>query len=245
MEMEQHAPIPSHVAIIMDGNGRWAQKRSLPRFMGHRKGVAALKNAVRFCKHRGIATLTVYAFSTENWARPEEEVNYLMRLMHETFFTEIDELDREGVRVVLVGDRSSLSPSILALWDRAETKTAGNTALVLNVAFNYGSRNEIVSAARKLAAKAASGELNPDAIDDILFAQHLYTSHSPDPDLLIRTGGELRLSNFLLWQAAYTEIYVTDTLWPDFDDQEFEAALSAYARRERRVGRVPQKGQKI
>ena len=238
MEMEQHAPIPSHVAIIMDGNGRWAQKRSLPRFMGHRKGVAALKNAVRFCKHRGIATLTVYAFSTENWARPEEEVNYLMRLMHETFFTEIDELDREGVRVVLVGDRSSLSPSILALWDRAETKTAGNTALVLNVAFNYGSRNEIVSAARKLAAKAASGELNPDAIDDILFAQHLYTSHSPDPDLLIRTGGELRLSNFLLWESAYAELGFYEALWPDWGADEIQTICRDYGQRVRKFGGV-------
>jgi undecaprenyl diphosphate synthase len=241
VELES-SQVPSHVAIIMDGNGRWAQKRRLPRFMGHRQGVTALKNAVRFCKNRGIGTLTVYAFSTENWARPAEEVSYLMTLMHETFFKEIDELEREGVRVVLVGDRTSLSPAILELWDRAEARTAHNNALILNVAFNYGGRNEIVAAARQLAAKAARGEIDPEAIDDAIFSKHLYTSHSPDPDLLIRTGGELRLSNFLLWQSAYTEIYVTNTLWPDFDEQEFDAALQSFARRERRFGRVPKKG---
>ncbi|KLU40578.1 MAG: UDP pyrophosphate synthase [Peptococcaceae bacterium 1109] len=241
VEIEQ-AAIPAHVAIIMDGNGRWAQRRSLPRVMGHRKGVAALKTAVRFAKRRGIKTLTVYAFSTENWARPAEEVQFLMNLMHETFFKEIDELEKEGVKVVLVGDRGSLSAGVQQLWERAEARTAGNSALTLNVAFNYGSRTEIVTAARRLAAKAAAGELDPEAIDDALFAQHLYTSHCPDPDLLIRTGGELRLSNFLLWQSAYTEIYVTETLWPDFGEEEFEAALKAYAGRERRFGRVPQKG---
>jgi len=241
----EHLLIPSHVAIIMDGNGRWAQKRSLPRFLGHRKGVAALKKAVRFCKNCGISTLTVYAFSTENWARPTEEVSFLMDLMHQTFFNEIDELEQEGVRVILVGDRSSLSPSIQELWDRAERRTAHNDTLILNVAFNYGGRNEIVSAARQLAVKVADGEIEPEDIDDIEFAQHLYTRHSPDPDLLIRTGGELRLSNFLLWQSAYTEIFVTDTLWPDFDEQEFEAALRAFAARERRFGRVPQKGSEI
>lgn len=241
----EHAPIPAHVAIIMDGNGRWAQRRALPRVMGHRKGVAALKNAVRFAKRRGISTLTVYAFSTENWARPADEVHFLMDLMYETFFREIDELVQEGVRVVLVGDRESLSPEVQHLWDQAEARTKGNSALILNVAFNYGGRREIVNAARRLAAKVAAGELEPEEIDDALFAQHLYTSHSPDPDLLIRTGGELRLSNFLLWQSAYTEIYVTNTLWPDFDDQEFDAALAAYAGRERRFGRVPQKGSRV
>lgn len=238
----QQAPTPAHVAIIMDGNGRWAQRRGLPRVMGHRKGVAALKNAVRFAKKRGISTLTVYAFSTENWARPAEEVQFLMDLMHKVFFEEIGELEREGVRVHMIGDRTSLSPSVQALWNEAETRTKGNSSLHLNVAFNYGGRREIVAAARALAAKAAAGEIDPDAIDDQLFAQHLYTSHSPDPDLLIRTGGDLRLSNFLLWQSAYTELYITETLWPDFDDNEFEAALQAYGRRDRRFGRVPQKG---
>lgn len=233
--------IPSHVAIIMDGNGRWAQNRSMPRFFGHRQGVAALKKAVRYAANQGIETLTVYAFSTENWHRPPDEVNFLMDLMHKTFSKEIEELYREGVKIVLIGDRSTLSSDILAVWDRAEQITKNNRRMTLNVAFNYGGRTEIVAAVKNIAAKVLTGHISIDDIDDELFNEELYTSHSPDPDLLIRTGGELRLSNFLLWQSAYTEIYVTATLWPDFDEEDFEKALQSYAKRERRFGRVPVK----
>lgn len=228
--------LPSHVAIIMDGNGRWARRRAMPRFLGHRQGVKALKTAVRFASNQGIQTLTVYAFSTENWQRPSEEVNFLLDLMNKTFVKEIDELRSEGVRVRLVGDRTSLGPEILEIWSNAEELTRENQGLTLNVAFNYGARQEILQVSKKLAQQAAQGELTSDQITEELFNDLLYTAHSPDPDLIIRTGGELRLSNFLLWQAAYSEIYVTDTLWPDFNEKHFQSALESYAKRERRFG---------
>ena len=235
--------LPAHVAIIMDGNGRWARRRALPRYFGHREGVKALKTAVRFAAERGIPTLTVYAFSTENWRRPREEVDFLLDLMYKTFAQEIEELHKEGVRVRLVGDRTSLSQEIQAVWARAEQITAQNTRLTLNVAFNYGGRAELTRAARELASQVARGELAAEEITEERLASQLYTWPSPDPDLVIRTGGEQRLSNFLLWQAAYSELYVTDVLWPDFGEKEFEQALQDYLSRERRFGQVSAKEQ--
>jgi undecaprenyl diphosphate synthase len=235
--------LPAHVAIIMDGNGRWARRRALPRYFGHREGVKALKTAVRYAAERGIPTLTVYAFSTENWRRPREEVDFLLDLMYKTFAQEIEELHKEGVRVRLVGDRTSLSQEIKAVWARAEQITAQNTRLTLNVAFNYGGRAELTRAARELASQVARGELAAEEITEERLASQLYTWPSPDPDLVIRTGGEQRLSNFLLWQAAYSELYVTDVLWPDFGEKEFEQALQDYLSRERRFGQVSAKEQ--
>ncbi len=235
--------LPAHVAIIMDGNGRWARRRALPRYFGHREGVKALKTAVRYAAERGIPTLTVYAFSTENWRRPREEVDFLLDLMYKTFAQEIEELHKEGVRVRLVGDRTSLSQEIQAVWARAEQITAQNTRLTLNVAFNYGGRAELTKAARELASQVARGELAAEEITEERLASQLYTWPSPDPDLVIRTGGEQRLSNFLLWQAAYSELYVTDVLWPDFGEKEFEQALQDYLSRERRFGQVSAKEQ--
>ncbi|WP_461368253.1 isoprenyl transferase [Candidatus Darwinibacter acetoxidans] len=235
--------LPAHVAIIMDGNGRWARRRALPRYFGHREGVKALKTAVRYAAERGIPTLTVYAFSTENWRRPREEVDFLLDLMYKTFAQEIEELHKEGVRVRLVGDRTSLSQEIQAVWARAEQITAQNTRLTLNVAFNYGGRAELARAARELASQVARGELAAEEITEERLASQLYTWPSPDPDLVIRTGGEQRLSNFLLWQAAYSELYVTDVLWPDFGEKEFEQALQDYLSRERRFGQVSAKEQ--
>jgi len=236
--------LPEHVGIIMDGNGRWARRRALPRTFGHQEGVRALKRAVRYAAQRGISILTVYAFSTENWNRPREEVEFLLGLIHRTFLQEIEELREEGVRVVLVGDRTNLSPDIQGIWRRAEELTAANRRLILNVAFNYGGRAELTQAARELARQVARGEITPDEITEERLASQLYTWPSPDPDLIIRTGGERRLSNFLLWQAAYSELYVTDVLWPDFGEREFEQALQDYLRRERRFGRVSTKEQK-
>jgi undecaprenyl diphosphate synthase len=235
--------LPAHVAIIMNGNGRWARRRALPRYFGHREGVKALKTAVRYAAERGIPTLTVYAFSTENWRRPREEVDFLLDLMYKTFAQEIEELHKEGVRVRLVGDRTSLSQEIQAVWARAEQITAQNTRLTLNVAFNYGGRAELTRAARELASQVARGELAAEEITEERLASQLYTWPSPDPDLVIRTGGEQRLSNFLLWQAAYSELYVTDVLWPDFGEKEFEQALQDYLSRERRFGQVSAKEQ--
>ena len=214
-----------------------------PRYFGHREGVKALKTAVRFAAERGIPTLTVYAFSTENWRRPREEVDFLLDLMYKTFAQEIEELHKEGVRVRLVGDRTSLSQEIQAVWARAEQITAQNTRLTLNVAFNYGGRAELTRAARELASQVARGELAAEEITEERLASQLYTWPSPDPDLVIRTGGEQRLSNFLLWQAAYSELYVTDVLWPDFGEKEFEQALQDYLSRERRFGQVSAKEQ--
>ncbi|HHY10783.1 MAG TPA: di-trans,poly-cis-decaprenylcistransferase [Firmicutes bacterium] len=225
----------------MDGNGRWAKKRGLPRFLGHRQGVDALKKAVRFASDIGIGTLTVYAFSTENWQRPQAEVNFLLDLMYKTFVSEIEELRREGVRIFLIGDRQTISEEIAAVWDKAEALTKENKGLTLNVAFNYGGRQEITAAARSLAKKVAAKKLTLEDITEDTFQKELYTRQSPDLDLIIRTGGESRLSNFLLWQAAYSEIYITDTLWPDFGPKDFARALQDFSRRERRFGLVPVK----
>ncbi|WP_313949406.1 polyprenyl diphosphate synthase [Leptolyngbya sp. FACHB-261] len=233
--------LPAHVAVIMDGNGRWAKGRGQPRIFGHRRGVDILKDLLRCCKDWGIGTLTAYAFSTENWGRPIEEVDFLMLLFERVLRRELREMMLEGVKISFVGDLQALPRSLQSEIEQAMTQTKDNTAVEFVVATNYGGRQEILQACRQLAAQAQRGELDPAQINDALFEKHLYTAGTQDPDLLIRTSGEMRLSNFLLWQMAYTELYVTDTLWPDFDRAEFHQALLAYQARERRFGRVETK----
>ncbi|MEN9206692.1 MAG: isoprenyl transferase [Gloeomargarita sp. GMQP_bins_120] len=228
--------LPRHVAVIMDGNGRWAQKRHLPRVMGHQQGVAALKELVRCCRDWGIPHLTCYAFSTENWGRPALEVEFLLTLFERVLRQELDELIREQVRLEFVGHLAALPPRLQAQIAEAVELTRHQERVRLTVATNYGGRQEIVQACRALARRVQRGELDPEDIDENQFAQHLYTAC--DPDLLIRTSGEMRLSNFLLWQVAYAELYVTDTLWPDFDRACFHQALRAFQQRQRRFGRL-------
>ncbi len=230
------AGVPAHVAIIMDGNGRWAQKRHLPRAEGHRRGVEALRRAVRAAAARGIRYLTIYSFSSENWRRPASEIADLMNLLKLFVRRDLAELHRANIRVRILGERADLKPDIAALLDEAESITRDNTGLTLVVAFNYGSRQEIVRAARRIAEDVAAGRLAPDAIDADAVAARLDLAGVPDPDLIIRTSGEQRLSNFLLWQAAYAELVFLPVLWPDFDEVAFDEALAEFARRERRYG---------
>ena len=236
----QHARAgaPVHVGIIMDGNGRWAEQRSLPRFEGHRRGVEALRRTVRAAIDLGIGYLTVYSFSSENWTRPKDEVRGLMGLLKRFIRKDLAELHANGVRIRVIGERSGLPSDIGPLLTEAEEMTRANPGLVLVVAFNYGGRQEIVAAARALAAEAAAGRLDPSRIDADLFQSRLSTAGLPDPDLVIRTSGEQRLSNFLPWQAAYSELVFTSVLWPDFDRACLEHALAEFARRERRFGGV-------
>ncbi|MBN2691382.1 MAG: di-trans,poly-cis-decaprenylcistransferase [Burkholderiaceae bacterium] len=225
--------LPRHVAVVMDGNGRWAQRRFLPRSSGHKFGVDALKKIVRHCAEIGVAHLTVFAFSSENWARPAEEVQTLMDLFVKALQRESAELAKQGVQLRVIGDLSAFSAEMRGLIAQSEALTRGNTTLVLNVALNYGGRWDMLQAAQAL---SAAGEV--PSTDGI--ARHLALAHSPDPDLLIRTGGEHRISNFLLWQLAYTELYFTDILWPDFNTEAFDAALADFAHRQRRFGGVPE-----
>lgn len=225
--------LPRHVAVVMDGNGRWAQRRFLPRSSGHKFGVDALKKIVRHCAEIGVAHLTVFAFSSENWARPAEEVQTLMDLFVKALQRESAELAKQGVQLRVIGDLSAFSAEMRGLIAQSEALTRGNTTLVLNVALNYGGRWDMLQAAQTL---SAAGEV--PSTDGI--ARHLALAHSPDPDLLIRTGGEHRISNFLLWQLAYTELYFTDILWPDFNTEAFDAALADFAHRQRRFGGVPE-----
>jgi undecaprenyl diphosphate synthase len=229
---------PGHVAIIMDGNGRWAQMRGLPRQEGHRRGLEALRAAVRNAGELGVRILTLYSFSTENWRRPATEVSFLLSLLKRFVEKDLGELHAAGVRVRIIGGREDLAPDIRRLVEHAETVTRDNTGMTLVVAFNYGARDEIVRAARRLAADAATGRIDAAAIDETLLASRLDTADLPDPELVIRTSGETRISNFLLWQAAYAEFVFTPVLWPDFDRAAFEEALAEYARRERRFGGV-------
>jgi len=230
--------LPHHVAVIMDGNGRWAKTKGFPRIIGHRQGVDALKDLLRCCKDWGIGALTAYAFSTENWGRPLEEVDFLMVLFERILRREMAEMCAEGVRITFVGDLAALPPSLQAEINQSMAATANNQAIHFTVAINYGSRNEIIKVCRQVAESVQKGEVKLEEVDENLFNQHLYTAGESDPDLLIRTSGEMRLSNFLLWQMAYSEIYVTDTLWPDFDRTEFHRALCSYQRRDRRFGKV-------
>jgi undecaprenyl diphosphate synthase len=227
---------PLHVAIIMDGNGRWAAARGLPRAEGHRRGVEALRRAVRNAGELGVKVLTIYSFSTENWSRPEQEINDLMMLIKRFVREDLAELHRAGVRVRVIGDREGLDPEIHRLITEAETLTRDNGKLTLVVAFNYGGRQELVRAARAIAEDAAAGKIDPKTIDARTIEAHLHTAGLPDPDLVIRTSGEQRLSNFLLWQSAYAEFVVMPIYWPDFDRAAFEEAIDEFRRRERRFG---------
>ncbi|OQC11709.1 undecaprenyl diphosphate synthase family protein [Candidatus Skiveiella danica] len=221
--------IPHHIAIVMDGNGRWATRRYLPRVAGHRQGVESLRRCVRACSDRGVRVLTVFAFSSENWNRPPEEVSGLMELLAMALGREVPQLKHDGVRIHIVGDRSTLSEKMRLGLTQAEATTAQNTRLILNVCFNYGGRWDIAQAAAKLAAQG-------EPITEASLDRAMALAHVPDPDLLIRTGGERRISNFLLWQAAYSELYFSDRLWPDFDEIALDEAIADYGRRERRFG---------
>lgn len=227
---------PTHIAIIMDGNGRWAKKRMLPKVAGHKRGVDAVRRCVEDSIDLGIKYLTLYAFSSENWNRPEDEVNDLMNLLRNYLTKEVDELHSKNIRLSFIGDRSKLSANIRDLLKSAEQKTRHNTRLCLTLALSYGGRAEIAEAATKLAKKVKSGELEPEDISEELFASHLHTSSIPDPDLIIRTSGEQRISNFLLWQIAYAEFVFVDVLWPDFDRKILEQAVEEYSCRDRRFG---------
>lgn len=227
---------PRHVAIIMDGNGRWAKARGLPRNLGHRQGVDAVRGVVRACRRLGIEYLTLYAFSSENWKRPQSEVAGLMDLLRLYIRRELDELAQNGVCIRVIGNRSRLAPDIVALIAEAEAKTRDNRTLTLVIALSYGGQDEIVDACRRIAEQVAAGALKPDDIDTNVVASHLQTVGIPDPDLVIRTSGEQRLSNFLLWQSAYSELIFVDKLWPDFSAQDLADAVGEFRRRDRRYG---------
>ncbi|MCL6619914.1 MAG: di-trans,poly-cis-decaprenylcistransferase [Thermomonas hydrothermalis] len=232
----QPAPVPRHLAIIMDGNGRWAQQRHRPRLVGHRAGARAVRRCVAFCLQRGIQALTLFAFSSENWNRPQEEVSGLMKLFLRALEREVDTLHQQQVQVRFIGARDRFDPAIRARMQAAEALTASNTRLVLSIAASYGGRQDITAAARALAVEVAAGRLRPEQIDEERLGAHMALADLPAPDLFIRTGGELRISNFLLWQLAYTELWFTPTLWPDVDAAVLDQALADYARRERRFG---------
>jgi undecaprenyl diphosphate synthase len=228
--------IPEHIAIIMDGNGRWAKSRGLPRTAGHRKGVEAVRRTVQAAGEIGVGYLTLYGFSSENWKRPTDEIVDLMGLLRRYLRAETAELHRHNVRLRVIGDRTALDGDIVALIEGAEEQMRGNTGLKLTVALSYGGRQELTAAARAIAREVAAGRLRPDDVDEAVFERHLSTHGIPDPDLLIRTSGEQRVSNFLLWQTAYTELVFSHVLWPDFGRDELEAAIREYGRRERRYG---------
>ncbi len=232
------SPGPRHVAIIMDGNGRWAKSRGLPRVAGHRRGADAVKRVVRGAGELGIPVLTLFAFSTENWTRPADEVSDLMGLLRHYLRHELEELRKNGARLRVVGNREGLAADIVKDIAEAEKATHGNTRIDVNICINYGSRDEILRATRRLAAQVAAGELSADRIDEARFERELLTAGIPNPDLLIRTSGEQRISNFLLWQAAYTELVFVDTLWPDFGKEHLEQAIAEFRKRERRYGGV-------
>jgi undecaprenyl diphosphate synthase len=234
MALDSH--VPRHIGIIMDGNGRWARRRGRPASFGHRAGVRAIKRVLEGCEQLGVKVLSVYAFSTENWTRPRAEVRALMRLFHETMQREIEEMHRRGVRIVVSGRRDELSARMRQRIDEALARTAANTNGVLNVCLNYGGRAELVDAVRRIVADG----LRSDEVDEQAIAARLYNPELPDPDLIIRTAGERRVSNFLLWQSAYAEMLVTETLWPDFDVDDLKVALADYASRVRRFGGRPE-----
>ncbi len=228
--------MPGHVAVIMDGNGRWAKARGLPRVMGHRAGVEALKSTLRHCSDWGVEALTAYAFSTENWSRPGDEVNFLMTLFESVLQRELQALEQEQVRIRFLGDLDALPVKLQALIAEATQRTSANSGIHFNVCTNYGGRRELVRASQRLAERVSRGELEPSQIDENALAAELFTAGEPDPDLLIRTSGERRISNFLLWQLAYAEIHVTDLCWPDFDAEALQLALQDYQSRQRRFG---------
>jgi undecaprenyl diphosphate synthase len=234
--VEGSRPAPRHIAIIMDGNGRWAKARGLPRIAGHRRGAEAARRAVIAAAELGVPYLTLFGFSSENWSRPSSEISDLMGLLRHYLRGEIAELHRNGVRLKVIGEFGRLAPDIIDLIEHAEAVTGGNTRINLTMALSYGGRAEIVDAVRRIARQAVSGILAADAIDEACLARHMLTAGIPDPDLLIRTSGEQRISNFLLWQCAYSELVFTKTLWPDFAKRDLEQAIDEFAARERRYG---------
>lgn len=237
--------LPRHVAIIMDGNGRWARARMLPRYVGHREGVKAVRRVVEAARDQGIEALTLFAFSSENWRRPNEEVGLLMKLFVRTLEKEVDALHRNAIRLRFIGDRSAFPRGLRELIEKAEARTRENKRMELIIAANYGGKWDIAGAAQALARKVRAGLLEPDAIDSDMLAAEMSLSDVPAPDLFIRTGGEQRISNFLLWQLAYTELYFTDTLWPAFNEAAFAEALSFYETRQRRFGRTSDQVEKL
>ncbi len=230
--------IPNHIAVIMDGNGRWGLNKGLTRSHGHNKGVSVLKNIIKFSKNLGIKVLTVYAFSTENWTRPHEEVNFLLNLFEKVLKKEINELNKELIKIKFIGNLSPFPEKLKIKFMEAENMTQNNNEFTLNVCTNYGGRQELVKVAKELATKSISGEIKPEEINEEIFQSLLFTGDLQDPDLLIRTSGEKRISNFLLWQLAYSEIYITDVLWPEFDENEFLKAIIDYQSRKRRFGGI-------
>ncbi|MBQ2019412.1 MAG: isoprenyl transferase [Rikenellaceae bacterium] len=236
--MSETKNIPQHVAIIMDGNGRWAKQRGKERVEGHIEGVQRLRDAIKASARWGVRYLTVYAFSTENWGRPEAEVNAIMELFCKSVINESPELQKQGVRVQVMGDRAGFSEKVLVYIDRIESETAAGERLTLVLAFNYSSRSELTAAVRQIAVEVAEGRYAAEEITAQTVSDHLLSAGVPDPDLLIRTSGECRLSNFLLWQSAYTEFYFTEVLWPDFTEEEFDGAIESYMHRDRRYGLV-------
>ncbi|MBQ8367240.1 MAG: di-trans,poly-cis-decaprenylcistransferase [Alistipes sp.] len=236
--MSQERAIPKHVAIIMDGNGRWAKQRNKERYEGHIAGVESVRAAVRAAVRNGVEWLTLYAFSTENWGRPTAEVEAIMELFCRTVMGEADDLARQGVRVRIMGERTRFTAKVLEMIDHIERTTAEADKLTLVLAFNYSARREMILATRALAERVSKGEITTDDIDEERFASELMSRGIPDPDFVIRTSGECRLSNFLLWQSSYAELYFPEVLWPDFDEAEFDKAMEEYARRERRYGLV-------
>lgn len=236
VNQSQMFTVPKHVAIVMDGNGRWAKARYFPRLMGHHRGVESTRKVIRACSQAGVECLTLFAFSSENWKRPEDEVSGLMSLFMSALEREAEGLKRHQVRMQFIGEREAFSAELQAKIRQVEALTAECTGMRLLIAANYGGRWDILQAAKVIATKIVSGELSAQSVDETLFASYLSTAHLPEPDLFIRTGGEQRISNFLLWQLAYAELYFTDILWPDFDEQQLQQAFKAYANRQRRFG---------
>jgi undecaprenyl diphosphate synthase len=230
--------IPAHIGVIMDGNGRWARARGKPRTEGHIAGVKALRGLVELCINYGVANLTVFSFSSENWSRPKDEISFIFGLLRRFVASDLEKLYRNNVNVRIIGDRNGLEPSLRRLIDEVERKTAANTGLNLMVAFNYGGKAEIAEATRSIARAVADGRLKPEDIDETTISRALYTSGIPDPDIIIRTSGERRFSNFLLWQSAYSELAFVDEYWPDFDEKSFLRVLEDYSMRDRRFGGV-------
>ena len=239
--------LPRHVAIIMDGNGRWAKARGMSRTQGHLEGVKRVEEIIKAAHNRGIKFLTIYAFSTENWSRPQDEVSMIMRTFIMVLNQKTKELKKNGVRINFIGQRQGLPTEVLKAMDEAALVTRGNSAMTLNIAFNYGARGEIIDAIKSILTQVREGKIKTDDINEALVSSHLYTKGQPDPDLLIRTSGEERISNFLLWQLSYAELYFSDKCWPEFNEEEFSKALTNYAQRERRWGRLasPPSGVKV
>lgn len=233
----ENITIPKHIGIIMDGNGRWAKKRMLPRNMGHKKGAEVFKDITRYCNELGLEAVTFYAFSTENWKRPQEEIDGLMKLFKQYLIDAFD-YDKENNKVLFLGDKSAFNKELRDLMNEIEEKTADRTGMILNLALNYGSRSEIVMACKEIAEKAKKGDIDIENIDEQMFSEHLYTKNQPDPDFILRPSGEKRISNFLLWQCAYSEFIYMDVLWPDFTRRDLDLAIEEFNKRNRRFGGV-------